>query len=136
MGVRNASAVYVWWPHLTHRDHRLLVRMALSALDDGQPPVYFGGWQFLAESLGLDVKGNPNNAKEAVRRALSRLVKAGAVVSSGHARTGRRAEYALTLHPELTARATGTAADRNGRTVTVWQVVTRDDGEPVDSPPP
>ena len=109
MGARNVGAAIAMYPQLGHRAMRLLVGMALTALD--QPTNmqaaqrYFGGRDALADILGYRLPAAPDesddaarvrsNAYEQVRRALAELIEAGAVerVSSG---TGKwRSEYLL-----------------------------------------
>ncbi|MGJ5610474.1 hypothetical protein, partial [Micrococcus luteus] len=102
MGATNVAQVFAHWTHLGHREARLLAFLALVSLDAGNPPVYFGGWADAARAIGLDPEGNPGSARKNVRQAFQRLATAGALVSSGKAHTGRRAEYALTLDPACT----------------------------------
>lgn len=93
MGAALAVRVYVQWKHLPDRPFRVLVRMALMALDDDPDPKYFGGRELLIDALGLDpAKGTSGRM---ATRAVSDLVKAGAIerTKSG----GRRMEYTLTL---------------------------------------
>ncbi|MDK7177702.1 hypothetical protein QP445_09565 [Micrococcus luteus] len=132
MGATNVAQVFAHWTHLGHREARLLAFLALVSLDAGNPPVYFGGWADAARAIGLDPEGNPGSARKNVRQAFQRLATAGALVSSGKAHTGRRAEYALTLDPACTVVASGTATGPHGRTVTTWTRVDRTTGRPVD----
>ncbi|MFS0717578.1 hypothetical protein ABC337_11495 [Arthrobacter sp. 1P04PC] len=124
MGAQNVAKVFAHWRHLGHREARALAFMANTALDADNPPVYFGGWTAVAEALGYDAEGKRANAKEQFRRALSSLVAAGAVVSSGQARLGVRAEYALTLDPQLTYLPSGSG--RAGRGI-AWTATARED---------
>lgn len=94
MGARNVSACFAVWPHLPHAAFRLLVGMALTALDnpssDGRPPrVYFGGEDGMTELLG--------GGRSAVYRALATLREAGAVDVLDAGRSGHRAVYKLRL---------------------------------------
>jgi hypothetical protein len=82
--------------------------MANMALDADKPPVYFGGWQAVASALGLDCEGRRKSAEEVYRKTLASLGTAGAVVSSGQAKLGVRAEYALALDPAMTFEPAGT----------------------------
>ena len=132
MGATNVAQVYTHWTHLGHREARLLAYLALVSLDAGRPPVYFGGWADAARAIGLDPEGNPASARKNVRQAFQRLAQTGALVSSGKAHSGRRAEYALTLDPARSVVATGTARGPHGREVTTWTEVERDTGRPVD----
>ncbi len=93
---------FAFWAHLDHREMRALAFMANTALDADTPPVYFGGWEALAAALGCDVEAKPENARRTAVRALSALAQAGPIISSGQARTGVRAEYALALDPSVT----------------------------------
>lgn len=119
MGAQNVAKVFANWRHLSHREARALLFMANTALDADKPPVYFGGWQAVAEALGLDPEGRLENAKEQFRRTIAGLVTSGAVVSSGQAKLKVRAEYALALDPEATFQPAGT-----GRNIG-WQSVPR-----------
>lgn len=132
MGASNAMQVYTHWTHLGHREARLLTYLALVSLDDGRPPVYFGGWAAAAQALGLDPEGNPRSAQENVRKSFKVLTSRGAVVPSGVAHSGRRAEYALTLDPARSVLPSGSAMGAHGRAVTLWTPVERGTGHPVD----
>lgn len=132
MGAANVALVHAYWTHLGHREARLLIYMAHTALDSGRPPVYFGGWREAARAIGLDPEGKPDSARAVFGRSVSALRKAGALVWSGTAHTGRRAEYALTLDPEHTAIPARTTINERGRTVTAWERVVRATGQPVD----
>lgn len=132
MGATNVAQVYVHWTHLGHRERSLLAYLALVSLDAGRPPVYFGGWADAARAIGLDPEGNPGSARKNARQAFQRLAQAGALVSSGKAHAGRRAEYALTLDPARSVVATGTARGPHGREVTTWTEVERSTGQLVD----
>lgn len=124
MGAQNVAKVFAHWRHLGHKEARALAFMANTALDADKPPVYFGGWVAVAEALGLDPHGKRSSASEVFRKTLAALVKAGAVVSSGQARLGVRAEYALALDPAETFEAADSGKSGNGRGVT-WKVVPR-----------
>ena len=116
MGATNVLAVLRNWPNLEHKEMRALVYMAVKSMDDDVPPRYWGGWENLAVVLGHGTS-KPETARVLTNRTLSALSKAGAIVSSGQARQGVRAEYALALHPSLTCIPTG-----RGRNI-VWQQV-------------
>lgn len=80
---------------LPHQGARLvLVRMAQTALDDDDPPVYFGGWDTLALALGYD--HYTHTADVTVGRAVARLVDAGLIKPDGYAPAGNR-RYRLHL---------------------------------------
>lgn len=108
MGASNVTKVFTNWRHLSHREARALAFMANMALDADKPPVYFGGWQAVASALGLDCEGKRKSAEEVYRKTLASLGTAGAVVSSGQAKLGVRAEYALALDPAMTFEPAGT----------------------------
>lgn len=119
MGAQNVAKVFAHWRHLSHREARALLFMANTALDADKPPVYFGGWEAVAAALGLDCEGKRHNSKEQFRRTIAGLVASGAVVSSGQAKLGVRAEYALTLDPESTVQPVGV-----GRNIS-WKAIPR-----------
>lgn len=108
MGATNVAKVFANWRHLSHREARALLFMANMALDADKPPVYFGGWEAVASALGLDCEGRRRSAEEVYRKTLASLGAAGAVVSSGQAKLGVRAEYALALDPAMTFEPAGT----------------------------
>lgn len=124
MGYSNANRAFENWSHLGHRDARLLAYMALCTDDRDEVPVYWGGWAKAASVLGVDPLAQTSNAKEVFRRSIAALRKAGAIVSSGHAGPGYRAEYAITLDPAMTAQA-DVAQTGNGRKVIHWTLVPR-----------
>ncbi|WP_160664104.1 hypothetical protein [Pseudarthrobacter sp. ATCC 49987] len=108
MGATNVAKVFANWRHLSHREARALAFMANMALDADKPPVYFGGWVAVASALGLDCEAKRANAQEQFRRTIAGLATSGAVVSSGQAKLGVRAEYALALDPDMTYEPAGT----------------------------
>lgn len=115
MGASNVARVFAWWNALSDRDIRALVFMANMALDKDHPPVYYGGWEAIAESM------QGCASKRTTMKILKSLADAGAIVSSGQARAGVRAEYALALDPGVTFKAVG-----SGRHVS-WESVERAD---------
>ncbi|MGP9031510.1 hypothetical protein ACT17S_00345 [Glutamicibacter mysorens] len=119
MGASNVAKAFTYWLNLDHREMRALVFMANISLDSGAPPVYFGGWEALAAALGADPEGKRDSARRTAVRVLGSLAKAGAIVSSGQARTGVRAEYALALDPSFTFLPVG-----KGREIT-WRQIPR-----------
>lgn len=125
MGIRNVNKIFTYWLHLGHREVRLLTYMAAISLDQDEPPVYFGGWEAGAAALGLDPQAKRASAKESFRQVSASLAAAGAIVSSGHARTGSRAEYAVTLDPNVTFSPT-VHQTNSGRPVIHWQDVARE----------
>lgn len=120
MGASNAMQVYFHWPKLiTHRESAALTYMALMSLDGDEPPRFFAEWKALASAIGIDPEGNEELARRNTLKVLSGLKRAGAIVPSGQARTGVRAEYALALDPKYTFRPVGA-----GREVE-WERVAR-----------
>ena len=109
MGARNVSGALALYRHLDHRAMRLLVGMALTALDapigDTPARLYYGGQDAMADLLGYDVPPRDDddpavtklrrNAHEQVRRALADLRAAGAIDVKVKAVNGRRAVYLL-----------------------------------------
>ncbi|WP_153302945.1 hypothetical protein [Aeromicrobium choanae] len=103
------EAVYEQWPHLTHAEHRVLVRMALVAPDKVRTPAYWAGWKLLAFALGCDMPAEYDetpeaerlrtNAKRSVARVVSGLEAAGAIERVRRGRLGVQAEYRLNLRP-------------------------------------
>ncbi|MDX3868016.1 hypothetical protein [Streptomyces europaeiscabiei] len=112
MGAQLVGLVLSRWKHLNDTDFRILIRMALTALDqekDGHPPhLYFGGHEFLAMALRRPFpEGDSEQSRKArqnilrdVRRSVKGLVDQGAieVVDTGRAvRQGVAKTYRLTL---------------------------------------
>ena len=112
MGAQLAGLVFARWTHLNDTAFRILMRMAITALDqekDGAPArLYFGGHHFLAESLRRPFpRGDTEEAKKArryvlrdVQRTTKFLVEDGAleVVDTGRpVRQGEAKVYRLTL---------------------------------------
>lgn len=125
MGIRNVNLIYTYWMHLGHREVRLLTYMSMISMDAATPPVYFGGWEAAAVALGLDPRVKRASAKESFRQVVASLTASGAIVSSGHARTGSRAEYAVSLDPAVTYSAT-VHHTNSGRPIVHWQDVPRE----------
>ncbi|NMR29934.1 hypothetical protein [Crystallibacter degradans] len=107
MGASNVAKVFEHWNHLDHRNARGLAYMANVSMDGDTPPVYWGGWESLAKAVGQTTEDKPETARRTAVRVLSALCKAGALVSSGQARPGVRAEYAVTLDPDHTFKPAG-----------------------------
>lgn len=131
MGARLALTLYAEWSqHLTPGDMNAAVRMALTARDDGAPPLYYGGWEALAAALGYWKPGaDPESVRRQTQRVITKLVRKGVITSSGQARPRVRAEYALNLDPLVRFEPLG-----EGKSVT-WQPVPRVDLRPVDHRP-
>jgi hypothetical protein len=111
MGIQLANVVSVSWAHLPERQFKILMRMALTALDSpngkGQPArVYFGGWEALSLALARDVPDEDDPRDEAKRRrrrlcrevseVTSALVTAGAIKPQETARRGHQQTWKLT----------------------------------------
>lgn len=100
MGASLVAQVLARWTHVSDRAFRVLVRMAVTALDkpkDGKPAnIYHGGRELLAMALRTD-GGSADTRYRAVKRAVAELSEAGAIqhIQSGWA--GRNAVYRLTL---------------------------------------
>jgi hypothetical protein len=112
MGIQLANVVSVTWAHLPERQYKILMRMALTALDSpnerGQPPrVFWGGWEPLSLALARDVpdEDDPRDEAQKRRRRLCRevseitsaLVSAGAIKPQEWARKGHQQTWKLTL---------------------------------------
>lgn len=94
MGARNVAAAFTKWRQLPHAQFRLLVGMALQALDaptkEGRPArVYFGGEDALVDMLG--------RSRSQMYDVLSGLKSAGAVDVLDAGRSRHRAVYRLNL---------------------------------------
>lgn len=102
MGANLVTQVLAHWTHVSDRAFRVLVRMAVTALDKpskGTPAaVYHGGRELLAMTL-RNQEWSERTKYRKVQEALAELSKAGAIhhVQSGWA--GQRAVYRLTLGP-------------------------------------
>jgi hypothetical protein len=103
MGANLVVQALAGWTHVSDRAFRVLIRMAVTALDKpnkGRPAAtYLGGRELLAMSLRSD-GGTPETRYRAVKRALAELTEAGAIrhLQSGWA--GQNAVYRLTLDGE------------------------------------
>ncbi|GAA4145337.1 hypothetical protein [Leifsonia shinshuensis] len=92
---------------LKPNEFRLLIFMALTALDSDQPPRYFASREESAYGLGRMVEdkttldpraiGARDAAFWAVKTAVQGLVKSGAIERKQRGRNGRRAEFVLTF---------------------------------------
>lgn len=108
--------------------------MANVALDQDVPPVYFGGWETAAAAIGMDPDTKRASSKETFRQAMSFLREAGAVVTSGQARAGVRAEYALSLDPAVTYRPVGSGRDIKWTEVRRDKAVLPQEGQEIIAP--
>lgn len=80
---------------LTPAARLCLVKMAEVAHDRGDPPIYWGGWVLLSQTLGYP-EYTPG-AHSAVKRACRQLVDAKLVTVQSRPADGIRARYALNL---------------------------------------
>ncbi len=100
MGAHLVAEALARWTHVSDRAFRVLVRMALTALDSpskGRPAaVYHGGRELLAMSLRSE-KGTPETRYRAVKRAVAELTEAGAIEHLRTGWAGQNAVYRLTL---------------------------------------
>jgi hypothetical protein len=83
---------------IPRRARELFVHMALTALDDGKPPMYFGGREAMAGAIyGPLDRGErrPEWHYREVSRSLVALERANFVRLTNKPHTGKRAEYAL-----------------------------------------
>lgn len=98
----------------------ILVRMAVTAKDDDEPPRYFAGWETLAHAIGYPLpdvaEGMPRreSARRHVRRLVKQLETQGLISRYGRAHTGRNAEYHLHLALRLGATASPSLGKRAG----------------------
>lgn len=101
MGANLVMQVFAGWTHVSDRAFRVLVRMAVTALDNpgkGQAAgIYHGGRELLAMSLRSD-KGSADTRYRAVKRAVAELTEAGAIEHLATGWAGQNAVYRLTLN--------------------------------------
>jgi hypothetical protein len=99
MGANLVMQVFAGWTHVSDRAFRVLVRMAVTALDNpgkGQPAgIYHGGRELLAMSLRSE--GSDETKFRAVKRAVAELTEAGAIDHIATGWAGQNAVYRLTL---------------------------------------
>jgi hypothetical protein len=100
MGANLVTQVLAHWTHVSDRAFRVLVRMAVTALDkpkDGKPAnIYHGGRELLAMSLRSE-KGSLDTRHRSVKRAVAELSEAGAIQHLRSGWAGQNAVYRLTL---------------------------------------
>lgn len=106
MGTSNANTALVRFGTLKHREMRLLLGMALKALDSQtvdragrtrEPRRYFDGLTAMCEILGAEPGSRSN--RSSVMAALKALREAGAIEIVAPGFLGHQAEYALNLDP-------------------------------------
>lgn len=99
MGAQLVAQVLAGWTDVSNQAFRVLVRMALTALDkpqNGHPAgIYRGGRELLAMTLRGD--GTDETKYRAVKRAVAELTEAGAIEHIATGWTGQKAVYRLTL---------------------------------------
>lgn len=115
MGRANAVAVLYHWRGLGHGPMRLLVHMALSALDrestDGTPPrLYWAPWEVQARALGLEPPPEAATDTYSVERRASvariarhhraALVQVGAISMAKAPAPGRPTMWEIHLEPD------------------------------------
>lgn len=100
MGANLVAQALTHWTHVSDRAFRVLIRMALTALDNpskGRPAAtYLGGRELLAMTFRSD-KGTPETRYRAVKRALAELSEEGAIRHLRSGWAGQNAVYRLTL---------------------------------------
>ncbi|MEU5945113.1 hypothetical protein ABZ793_06070 [Micromonospora sp. NPDC047465] len=101
MGARLVSLVLARWSHLPDRAFRVVVRMALTALDEATDKVpaatYFGGRDPLIAVLRNERGGDRDTADRTLKRAIGDLIKDTAIERVSAGRAGKNAVYRLTL---------------------------------------
>jgi hypothetical protein len=99
MGATLVTQVLAHWSHLSDRAFRVLVRMAVTALDkpqNGNPAnIYRAGRDLLAMTLRSE--GSTETRYRAVKRAVAELTEAGAIEHLVTGWAGQNAVYRLTL---------------------------------------
>ena len=102
MGYQLAHAAYAWCQIVTPRELNALVYMALCAMDDSPRPSYFGGHGSLAlRLLGRDLDPDSETYdldRHAIARAVSGLLRSGAISYRRKAGAGTPPEYWLHLN--------------------------------------
>lgn len=107
MGTGNARAVFGIWGRLPDKPFRVLAFMALTVLDEHEPPIFWGGREYLSVGIGrpAPAAGTPEANRqraaifESIRDAISQLVAAGAIIRVTDPKPGQTAEYQLILDP-------------------------------------
>ena len=100
MGANHVSTIYAQWGRrIDGCAFRLLVHMALTALDSDNPPMYWAGRDGMAAALGKD---DDAAGRQAVKRALHILKREGAVKVAKKAVKSRNAtRWEIVLTPPL-----------------------------------
>lgn len=96
MGASLAMSAFAHRKDLPDPAFRLLIHMALTCKDSDKDPKYWAGREGMALALGVEL--NPAGVQR-IKRALSQLMKAGAVERIELGRNGRRSEYKLCITP-------------------------------------
>lgn len=100
MGANLVAQVLTRWTHVSDRAFRVLVRMALTALDkpkdDAPAATYFAGRELLAMTLRTE-GGTEQSRYRAVAKVIAELIEARAIERTDSGRTGHNAVYRLTL---------------------------------------
>lgn len=99
MGAANAVSAYVEWSdQLSPLARLVLVRMALTALDEDKTKRYYGGRAVLLESMGRR-RPHTDADNRALARVIYELTTAGAIQREQRGRPGKFACYRLNLLP-------------------------------------
>lgn len=110
MGATLVTQVLAYWTDVSEPAFRILVRMAVTALDtprDGKPAaVYHGGRELLAMTFRSQ-KGSERTRNRAVAKAIAELTQLGAIEHLATGWAGQRAVYKLTLDRAEQARMGG-----------------------------
>lgn len=118
-------ALTKWAPHVPDRAFRVLVRMAMTALDEGTeevpPNLYFGGKDLLLAVLRGERTGTLKSLERSLERAVKDLVELGAIERTNRAFFGERACYKLTLMGPV--RIDDRAVDNSGEPDTQCRVM-------------
>jgi hypothetical protein len=91
MGHQNVTLAHTYWPHLPDRVFRVLVVMCIRAMDDDDPPLYYGGRDYIADRIG-----RPGNM-QVIKECLLQLRKAGVVRIKERCGPGKGTVYSLHL---------------------------------------
>lgn len=120
MGAALVAKVLMSWSDLNDRAFRVLVRMALTALDkpteDQEEGVYFGGEDLLIKTLRCERGGTAETKRATARRAVRDLVAAGAIRRRRLGGRGKNAEFKLTLDRDRASDAPNLAVATHPRT--------------------